>query len=118
MKKTGAKVRNFEVCWRKHVNNANREGVSENTHEIYMKEMGLYVKETMIEEVRKCIKSMPENDDLINEINSHLLFCKYRAKTFYGRENLTEKGMDSLLTLTQRQPLIIHGFSGSGKSHL
>lgn len=66
----------------------------------------------IIEEEIRGIEQIPE---LQQEIKSHLDFAREHAEHFTGREDILTRIKD-YLTSNTRQPLIIHGRSGSGKT--
>ena len=48
----------------------------------------------------------------------HLKMAKDRCSIFHGREDLLEKVQTILSRDTNRQPIVVHGHSGCGKTSL
>lgn len=71
------------------------------------------LRKIIIEEIEKD----HESDDLENEIKEHLLFGKERSKHFVGRKNI-QNSINEYLNVDSKEPLVIKGSSGSGKTAL
>ena len=98
-------------------------------HKVYLNEFSEQVKSSLQDIIHQHLdviqNSLPNDDlkNLENEIRCHSYFCNKAASEFCGREDvimdlkkILQQGWVS--SLTSIFPLLIHGFSGCGKSYV
>ncbi len=107
MKDLKVPTHTFEINW-------DSRGILEDTHAEYMKEMANSTQLQLLNEIKHSIDSKPVLDRCVEEASTHLTFGGNRASTFYGRNDLIEKGMKYFKNSHGGQKLcVIHGISGS-----
>ncbi len=99
-------MKTFEINW-------DSRGILEDTHAEYMKQMASSTQEQLLNTIKTSIDSKPVLDSCVEEASTHLTFGLKRASTFYGRNDLIEKGMKYFKSNNGGQKLYaIHGISG------
>ena len=95
-------------------------GITKDSHKAYIEEFGERFYEIMTSRIDNCLATQERVDDLVREVSTHSVFCLKKCKTFFGREELVSRGLDHFTQSTDspRQPFVIHGVSGSGKTAL
>lgn len=107
-------IRKFEVQW-------NPLGISPSNsseHAKYIdnlcKEVECLMKENITDSIHKRVKG-DVSDPLYDEVVQHLSFCQTKCSTFYGRNEILGQ-CKTYLQDDRRDPLVIHGQSGCGKT--
>ncbi|CAH1787626.1 unnamed protein product [Owenia fusiformis] len=95
-------------------------GVTEHTHQEYIKAMGKQVGKSLQGAIKRAIETTPDMDSVTQECASHLKFCYSRANSFFGRVDLIDEGLKYFKVNGEvtRVPLVVHGTSGAGKTSL
>lgn len=111
VKKTGVKCKEFTVKW-------SENGIQEDTHGDYMKEVGYLVYNFITQGVEEALSKAVKLDSLTQEIISHGNLCHKRGSEFRGRADLMSDCLEQLQDITgpRSSPMVIHGESGSGKT--
>jgi tetratricopeptide (TPR) repeat protein len=90
---------------------------SEGITKDYIDNLCKAVYDSLASVIREEIKHISEVDPLDKEIDDHATFGQARAKFFVGRETVLRK-IEDYLRNNCRQPLVVFGESGSGKTAL
>ncbi|KAF5403833.1 hypothetical protein PHET_02801 [Paragonimus heterotremus] len=105
-------IRTYEVPWEAIAN----DGVERS---VYLRKFCMEFENKTISLIDKTIAEMSsfENDDLYVETLQHLNACKVHVKHFHGRDYVIHAVRD-YITGPSRDPFLIYGYSGSGKTSI
>lgn len=110
-------VTQFEVPWSVGGINA-----SDRLHEEYLNSFCTKFKSDVQRLIDKSLqdaeKEKAKQTSLYKEVLHHAWFCEDKCVSFRGREDILEKIREFLNDFDKREPLVIYGSSGSGKTSI
>ncbi|XP_052105636.1 NACHT domain- and WD repeat-containing protein 1-like isoform X2 [Mytilus californianus] len=89
-------------------------------HAKYLKQISEDLVTYMQDMIDRAIKEREKQelvDPLLEECKQHIVFCQEKCHGFQGREDILKR-IKAYVTGNSENPLVIHGFSGCGKTSI